>query len=71
MVVTLIPTDALNQAFVNGYEARYGRLDPERLWLYRAHKRFAKVQRTACSLNPDSPLRAVRHMALASEALEN
>lgn len=70
MKSTLIPTDTLNQAFVDGYEARYGRLDLARLRLYRAHKRFAKVQRTACSLKPDAPSRAVRHMALVWEALE-
>jgi thiamine kinase-like enzyme len=70
MKSTLIPTGTLNQAFVEGYEARYGQLDPARLRLYRAHKRFAKVQRTACSLNPDAPSRAVRHMALAWEALK-
>lgn len=66
---TLISTATLNQAFIDGYEARYGQLDPARLRLYRAHKRFAKVQRTACSLNPDAPSRAVRHMTLAWEAL--
>lgn len=70
MKSTLIPTDSLNRAFVEGYEDRYGELDPARLRLYRAHKRFAKVQRTACSVNPDAPTRAVRHMALALEALK-
>ncbi len=68
---THVPADKLNQAFVDGYEACYGPLDPARLWLYRAHKRFAKVQRTACSLRPDAPSRAVQHMARVWDALAN
>jgi hypothetical protein len=66
---THLPVDKLNQAFVDGYETCYGPLDPARLRLYRAHKRFAKVQRTACSLRPDAPARAAQHMARVWDAL--
>ena len=67
MKTTEMPTDKLNQAFVDGYEAGYGTLDPERLRLYQAHKRFAKVHRTACGLRPGAPLRSAQHMALVME----
>ena len=67
MKSTTISTEKLNQAFIDGYEACYGKLDPERLRLYRAHKRFAKVHRTACGLRPDAPLRSAQHMALVME----
>lgn len=66
---TQLPVERLNQAFIDGYQSRHGPLEPVRMRLYRTHKRFAKVQRTACGLRPDAPERAAVHLRRAWEAL--
>lgn len=56
--------------FAAGYESAVGPLDPDRLTVYRAHKRFAKVYRTAKSVRPDAPDKAHAHLVRALESLE-
>ena len=45
-----------------GFCASGVRLDPDRLALWTAHKRLAKVARTAASLRPDAEVRAGVHL---------
>lgn len=59
----LLPMAEIEVAAVAGFEDSGVPLDPARLALYRAHKRLAKVTRTACSLRPDGDERAARRLA--------
>ena len=52
----------LEAAAVAGFRAAGGRLDPDRLVLWTAHKRLAKVARTAAALRPDAEARARAHL---------
>ena len=61
--------DGVNSRFADGYAERHGPLDEARLGLYRAHKRLAKVYRTARSIRPDAHVRAARHLEKAMAAL--
>jgi len=45
-----------------GFAAAGGRLDPDRLVLWTAHKRLAKVARTAAALRPDAEAKARAHL---------
>ena len=45
-----------------GFAAAGGRLDPDRLVLWTAHKRLAKVARTAAALRPDAEAGARAHL---------
>jgi hypothetical protein len=45
-----------------GFRAAGARLDPDRLALWTAHKRLAKVARTAAALRPDAAARASAHL---------
>ena len=45
-----------------GFRSAGGRLDPDRLALWAAHKRLAKVARTAAALRPDAAARARGHL---------
>lgn len=64
-----LPMTDLEAAAVAGFEDNGVGLDPARLALYRAHKRLAKVTRTACSLRADGDQRAVRHLRGVEAAL--
>lgn len=64
-----VPAAVINEAFVTGYESRAGRLDEQRLSLYRAHKRFAKACRTARAINIAGHERASAHLDRAHQAL--
>ena len=59
----------INRAFIAGYSERYGPLDPVRLSTYLAHKRLAKVHRTARSIRPGSDGRGAAHLERAFEAV--
>ena len=63
-----VPVEALSAAFLAGYEAGGGTLDPQLMATYRAYRRLAKALRVACALRPDGDRRARRHVerALAS-----
>lgn len=61
----------VNTAFQNGYESVAGPLDATLLVAYRAHKRLAKVLRTARAIRPDGDVRAARHLATALGTFEN
>lgn len=61
----------LELALIEGFDAVDGLLDPTRLATYTAHKRLAKVARTACGLRPDGVDRAARHLAVLTEDLVN
>ena len=52
----------LAAATETGFRAAGGRLDPDRLALWTAHKRLAKVARTAAALRPDAEARASAHL---------
>jgi hypothetical protein len=52
----------LSAATEDGFRAAGGRLDPDRLALWTAHKRLAKVARTAAALRPDAAARAGAHL---------
>lgn len=56
-------------SFQNGYRERYGPLDFRRLVAYRAHKRFAKVHRTAKAIRVDGDERAAVQLEAAVEAI--
>lgn len=58
-----IDVDVHEQAVVTGFESWGTSLDPERLALYRLHRRAAKVARTTFALRPDGDHRAARHLA--------
>lgn len=64
-----VPMARLAESFVSSYRAAAGPLDERLLKAYRAHKRLAKVVRTARALRPDGDARAERHLKRASEAL--
>lgn len=64
-----LPIEALETALVAGFEQTGRPLDPARLELYRAHKRLAKVARTAYALRPDGDLRAAKHLARLRSSL--
>lgn len=63
------PVDEIEAATVRGYEAIGAALDPERLRLYRLHKRLAKATRTAWALRPDGDRRAAQHLARVADSL--
>jgi len=63
------PVDGIEEAAVAGYESAGGPLDPERLRLYRLHKRLAKATRTAWALRPDGDRRAAQHLARVAGSL--
>lgn len=65
----LVPMADIEAAAVAGFEDNGVPLDPARLALYRAHKRLAKVTRTACSLRPDGDERAARYLGSVETAL--
>jgi aminoglycoside phosphotransferase (APT) family kinase protein len=52
----------LEAATAAGFRAAGGRLDPDRMTLWTAHKRLAKVARTAAALRPDAEARALAHL---------
>jgi Phosphotransferase enzyme family len=60
----------VNTAFQAGYESIAGPLDATLLAAYRAHKRLAKVLRTARAIRPDGDVRAARHLAVALDTFE-
>ena len=62
---------AIGAAFRHGYEEAFGPLDPARLTAYRAHKRFAKVYRTARSIRPDADARTGAHLETAMSTLKS
>jgi hypothetical protein len=64
-----LPAERLGDAFLAGYEAVAGPLDPTLLAAYRCHKRLAKVLRSARALRPDGDLRAERNLGRAFDAL--
>ncbi len=64
-----LPADCLAGAFLTGYEAVAGSLEPALLSAYRGHKRLAKALRSARALRPDGAQRAERALAQASDAL--
>ena len=59
----LAPMSELEDALVAGFEWFGPSLDPDRLALYRLHKRIAKVARTAYALRADGDMRSARHLA--------
>lgn len=63
------PVDGIEAAVVSGYETIGRGLDPERLRLYRLHKRLAKATRTAWALRPDGDRRAAQHLARVADSL--
>lgn len=64
------PVDQIESAAVAGYETVGGALDPERLRLYRLHKRLAKATRTAWALRPDGDRRAAQHLDRVARDLD-
>jgi aminoglycoside phosphotransferase (APT) family kinase protein len=54
------PGEAFQDAVVDGFREVAGRLDQDRLALYLAHRRLARVARSAAGLRPDDGERAVR-----------
>ncbi len=62
--------DDIAPAFIAGFEASAGPLDPRLLAAYRAHKRLAKALRSARALRPDGDVRAARHLGSAVAALQ-
>ena len=65
-----MPVDELNQAFVDGYQAVAGRLNPELLRAYRAQKHFSKAFKASGQLRVDRERRAQRKLARALRWLE-
>lgn len=57
-----LPVEVLERALCDGYESVAGRLDPDRIALYRTEKRIAKVARTAWAIRADFAERAERHL---------
>jgi len=64
-----VPMAELEEAVVAGFRAAGGTVDPGRLALYTAHKRLAKVARTAAALRPDAEDRARAHLDRLAPAL--
>jgi hypothetical protein len=64
-----VPPDQLADAFLQSYESISGPLDRQLLAAYRAHKRLAKVLRTARAVRPDGDRRTLRHLRRAIDAL--
>jgi hypothetical protein len=60
-----VPATELGEHFMAGYEDVDGRLDRPLVALYRAHKRLAKVLRSAWALRVDGHHRAQAHFARA------
>jgi len=52
--------EAFEDAAVGGFREVAGRIDAERLALYVAHRRLARVARLAAGLRPDGGDRAAR-----------
>jgi hypothetical protein len=52
----------LEVAAAAGFRAAGRRLDPHRLALWTAHKRLAKVARTAAALRPNAEARSLAHL---------
>ena len=57
------------EAYEAGYRSVHGPLDPDRLRLYRAHKRLAKVHRTVTAVRADGADRAAAHLDRAVAGL--
>ncbi len=64
-----VPVDAINQAFLETYQRRAGRLEGKLLQAYRCHKRLAKALKSAAGLDPDGDNKARRHLDYAFRAL--
>ncbi len=61
--------DDIEAAVVAGVESTGVVLDPQRLRLYRLHKRLAKATRSAWALRPDGDEVAARHLARVANSL--
>ncbi len=61
--------DDVIAGFMSGYEDEFGPLDKQRMALYRTHKRFAKVYRTATSARVDADRRLIEHLDRTLECL--
>jgi hypothetical protein len=64
------PVDAVNAAFLGGYEAVAGPLDRTLLAAHRAAGGLAKAARSARAVRPDGDERAARHLQRAWAAIE-
>lgn len=58
----IAPIAEHERAIVSGFEQACRPLDPERMDLYRLHKRVAKVSRTTFALRADGDRRAAAHL---------
>jgi len=64
-----VPVDRLREAFLDGYAAVSGPLDPRLLDAYRTHKRLAKALKAARDVRPDGDRRAARRLRAALEGV--
>lgn len=64
------PVQAIEAALFEGFESKGARIDRGRAALYRAHKRVAKVARTAWALRADARQRAEHHLQTVEVMLE-
>jgi hypothetical protein len=65
-----VPVDALNAAFLDGFESVAGPLDERLLAVHRAHRRLEKALRVARTLRPDGDEKAARRLRGALVVLE-
>ncbi len=65
------PVPELAAALYDGFESTGPRLDRNLLGAYRAHKRLAKVARTAKAIRPDGDDRAMRHLRRVVASLDD
>ncbi|MDQ4038192.1 MAG: hypothetical protein M3313_07560, partial [Actinomycetota bacterium] len=68
--IPLALREDINGAFLAGYEAQTGPMDPCLLLAYRVHKRLAKVLRAARAIQPDGDVRAARHLGRVTDLLD-
>lgn len=64
-----VPVERLGAAFLAGYEATAGPLDPGLLSTYRAARRLEKALRVARAVRPDGDRKAGRRLRLALDCL--
>lgn len=66
---TKYPVEAINAAFIAGYESRAGKLNRELLRAYRGHKHFSKALKAARAVRTDGEARAERNLQRALHCL--
>ncbi|MFQ5554358.1 MAG: phosphotransferase family protein [Acidimicrobiia bacterium] len=66
---TKYPVDALNTAFLDGYQSVAGRLDESLLRAYRAHRHFAKAHKAARAVRTGAERRTARNLRRAMACL--